>query len=113
MKPPSSAPAMPRSVVTMNPPGSFPGVSSLAMIPTTTPNTIHDKIPMSALLRLMASTASVSPRQTRGRPRAALPGGVLVVEQPPLALEAAAVTSEAAVGSDDAVARHHERDRVR
>src|SRR4026209_1796374 len=41
MKPPSSAPAIPSSIVTMMPPGSRPGITSLARAPTIRPNTIH------------------------------------------------------------------------
>src|SRR3712207_942029 len=47
MKPPSSAPAIPIRIVTMKPPGSRPGINSLAMMPTTSPNRIHDRIPIS------------------------------------------------------------------
>src|SRR5262245_29513446 len=41
MKPPSNAPAIPISIVTMMPPGSRPGITSLASAPTIKPNTIH------------------------------------------------------------------------
>ena len=41
MKPPITAPAMPSSIVTMNPPGSRPGISSLAIAPTIKPKTIQ------------------------------------------------------------------------
>src|SRR4026207_958470 len=44
MKPPTRAPAMPSSIVTMKPPGSLPGIKSLAMMPTTRPKTIHERI---------------------------------------------------------------------
>ena len=37
-------PTMPINIVTRKPPGSRPGVSSFAITPTTTPNTIHIKI---------------------------------------------------------------------
>ena len=48
-KPPSTAPTMPSSIVTMMPPGSFPGIRSLAIAPTTRPKTIHPRIPISHL----------------------------------------------------------------
>lgn len=41
---------MPSSVVRMNPPGSRPGVSSLAITPTTSPNRIQSTIDMIGLL---------------------------------------------------------------
>src|SRR5262249_60878650 len=44
MKPPSKAPAIPSKTVTMRPPGSRPGVTNLAIIPTTRPKRIHDRI---------------------------------------------------------------------
>src|SRR5438552_9548077 len=46
MNPPSNAPAMPSRTVTMKPPGSRPGIRSLAMIPTISPKKIHARIPI-------------------------------------------------------------------
>src|SRR2546430_12405892 len=40
-KPPTMAPAMPISIVTMMPPGSRPGMISLARPPAINPRTIH------------------------------------------------------------------------
>ena len=37
MKPASNAPATPSSIVMMKPPGSFPGINSFAIAPTTKP----------------------------------------------------------------------------
>src|SRR5580765_7341811 len=53
--PPSSAPAMPRRMVTMKPPGSRPGVTSFATTPTARPNTIHPR---------MAIAPSSKPQET-------------------------------------------------
>ncbi len=36
---------MPSSIVTMMPPGSFPGIKSLAITPTISPKTIHPRMP--------------------------------------------------------------------
>src|SRR3954468_10577557 len=44
-QPPSSAPAMPSSIVTMIPPGSRPGITSLASAPTIRPKIIHPITP--------------------------------------------------------------------
>src|SRR6476659_1211692 len=63
-KPPTNAPAMPSRIVTMKPPGSRPGVSSLAMTPITSPETIHDRIPMFCTL-LSGADASERPRMNR------------------------------------------------
>ena len=41
----ATAPAMPSSIVTMNPPGSRPGISSFAMAPTMTPKIIQPSTP--------------------------------------------------------------------
>src|ERR1051325_4118864 len=41
MNPPNSAPAMPSRMVIINPPGSRPGINSLAMTPTIKPKKIH------------------------------------------------------------------------
>src|SRR5688572_12270780 len=43
--PPRMAPTMPSSIVTMMPPGSFPGINSLAIAPTISPKTIHPRMP--------------------------------------------------------------------
>ena len=37
---------MPSTIVTMNPPGSRPGIRNLATIPTMRPNAIHPMTPM-------------------------------------------------------------------
>src|SRR5262245_31366845 len=57
MNPPSNAPATPSSTVTMNPPGSRPGVRSFATIPTSRPKTIQAMMPM-RLLRLIYGIGS-------------------------------------------------------
>src|SRR5262245_57888955 len=106
MKPPSSAPATPSSIVTMKPPGSRPGVKTFAIIPTTSPNTIHDRIPMSVLLAHRAWSAIGSPGQT-------VREDAFVAEQPPLAVESAAVARQRPVGADDAMAGHDDGDRIR
>src|SRR5205809_5460909 len=108
MNPPSSAPAMPSSIVIMNPPGSFPGVSSFAMMPTTSPNTIHDRIPMSMPPWPHGSLCKVFTNRLEQLRR----DDTFVDEKPAFAPEPAAVTGEAAVGSDDAMARHDQRDGV-
>src|SRR4051812_15077485 len=61
MKPPTMAPAMPNSIVMMKPPGSRPGVRSLAMKPTTNPNRIHARTDMLHPPG-QASVASEAPR---------------------------------------------------
>jgi len=43
--PPTKAPAIPSSMVTMQPPGSRPGMSSFAMTPATRPKITQDNIP--------------------------------------------------------------------
>src|SRR5258706_16151787 len=48
--PPTIAPAMPSNIVTIQPPGSRPGISSLAIAPATKPKMIHDRIPISCPL---------------------------------------------------------------
>src|SRR5215210_4957911 len=45
MNPPTKAPTMPSSIVIMQPPGSRPGMSSLAMIPAMRPKKIQATIP--------------------------------------------------------------------
>src|ERR687894_466106 len=45
-KPPTKAPAMPMSVVTISPPGSSPGRTSLASRPAISPTTIKARIPI-------------------------------------------------------------------
>ena len=54
-KPPSSAPTMPSTIVTMMPPGSRPGINSLAIAPTIKPKTIHPKMPISYLTMRVVS----------------------------------------------------------
>src|SRR5947207_1432022 len=49
--PPMRAPAMPSRIVTMNPPGSRPGMSSFAMTPTISPKTIQPSTPTIRHLR--------------------------------------------------------------
>ena len=44
--PPTNAPTIPSIVVTMNPPGSRPGMRSFPMIPTTKPKKIHPRMLM-------------------------------------------------------------------
>src|SRR5919112_5028822 len=55
MNPPTSAPAIPSSMVMMNPPGSFPGISNLAITPITRPNTIHDRTAIVTLPFLLSA----------------------------------------------------------
>src|SRR3989442_1925415 len=49
-QPPSIAPTMPSTIVRMIPPGSLPGMISLATSPTTRPNTIHSRMSIGELL---------------------------------------------------------------
>src|SRR4029079_12004863 len=44
--PPRNAPTMPMRIVTMIPPGSFPGMIALAIAPAIKPRTIHAIIPI-------------------------------------------------------------------
>lgn len=46
MKPPTTAPAIPKRMVTTTPPGSFPGMIHFAKNPAIRPKTIHDKMPI-------------------------------------------------------------------
>src|SRR5258707_15781866 len=46
MNPPMNAPTIPISIVTMMPPGSFPGMSALAIAPAIKPSTIQARIPI-------------------------------------------------------------------
>src|ERR1051325_9779808 len=46
MIPPRNAPTIPISIVTMMPPGSFPGMIALAIAPAIKPRTIHATIPI-------------------------------------------------------------------
>jgi hypothetical protein len=46
MNPPRNAPATPRHIVIMIPPGSLPGIMNFAIIPTISPMIIHDRIPI-------------------------------------------------------------------
>src|SRR5574339_423204 len=48
-KPPSRAPTMPSTIVTMMPPGSRPGINSLAIAPTIKPKTIQPRMPIAHL----------------------------------------------------------------
>src|SRR5688572_20961012 len=63
MNPPTKAPATPRSIVTMHPPGSRPGISSFAIMPAISPKTIQLSTPNRLLLetpahlRLLCSSA--------------------------------------------------------
>ena len=50
INPPRKAPAIPSKIVTMNPPGSLPGMRNFARTPTINPITIQDRIPMAKLL---------------------------------------------------------------
>src|SRR5262245_63535246 len=107
MKPPSRAPAMPRRIVTMNPPGSLPGVTSFAMIPTISPKTIHDRIPMRSSFDRIDSLQG---RHQVLEERWAF--DAFMGEQPPFPVEAAAVSRELSVGSDDAMAGDDDGDGV-
>ncbi len=48
--PPSSAPALPNAMMMIDPPGSHPGIKSLATLPTTSPNRIQPNMCMAHLL---------------------------------------------------------------
>src|SRR5687768_14798554 len=121
MKPPNRAPAMPSRIVTMKPPGSRPGINSLAITPTTRPNRIHDRIPIRFLL-LQTVIASAKPTRMAEVPfpfeEAVSRRGLhleeysFVLEQPPFSLEAAAISNECARGSDDAVTGDHDGNRI-
>src|SRR3954467_3096493 len=101
MKPPRSAPAIPNSMVTMKPPGSRPGVTSFAIIPTTNPKTIHEIIPMPSILLAEVETA----RRVRGwHLEEVACEHAFVSQQPLLTVEPAAVSGQAPVAADDAVA---------
>src|SRR3954468_10570771 len=118
MNPPMSEPAIPSSIVTMKPPGSFPGIRSLAIKPTTRPNTIHDRIAIARppfVPRGVAMQACDHSRNGRVGARSILKErqpASLVFEQPAFALEATAVTREGAIRTDDAVARDDHGDGV-
>src|SRR6266536_5567560 len=45
-KPPTKEPAMPSRIVTIQPPGSFPGMRNFAIAPTMRPNNSHPRILM-------------------------------------------------------------------
>src|SRR3954449_3298553 len=103
MKPPMSEPAMPSRMVTMKPPGSLPGIRSLAMNPTTSPNTIHDRIaiahpPFFLGCVLCNQTTIGAPSSPPSHQRQAAP---FVFEKPALALETATIADEAATRSDN------------
>src|SRR5260370_12572252 len=49
-KPATTGPAMTSNIVTMMPPGSLPGITSLATAPTTNPTTNHQMMCMENLL---------------------------------------------------------------
>src|SRR5262245_2678012 len=69
MNPPTSAPTIPSSTVTMNPPGSRPGVSTFATIPTSRPNTIQTMIPMNSSLETDGlGSAKQAPDELGDRP---------------------------------------------
>jgi hypothetical protein len=46
MNPPAAAPTMPRTMVTIIPPGTLPGMRYLAMAPAIRPNSTHNRMPM-------------------------------------------------------------------
>ena len=46
MNPPKNAPATPRHIVIINPPGSLPGITNFAITPTISPMIIHDSKPI-------------------------------------------------------------------
>src|SRR6185436_14242985 len=108
MNPPSSAPAMPSSMVTMNPPGSRPGVTSFAITPTTRPKSIHDRIPIERPPLLCHD--GLQARHQLSEERAA--DDALMSQEPSLTVEAAAVAGQRAVRADDAVTGDDDRDRV-
>jgi hypothetical protein len=66
MNPPISAPAMPIRMVTIIPPGSRPGISSLAMTPTIKPKTIHPMIPNMFTALLASPHCNISARNSAG-----------------------------------------------
>src|SRR5687768_16085219 len=80
MKPPTKAPATPRSIVIMHPPGSRPGISSFAIIPAISPKTIQLSTPNRLLLvapahlRLSLQVDCTSMRPARGRSTASSTG---------------------------------------
>src|SRR6516164_5625112 len=49
-KPPTIAPAIPMRIVTMIPPGSFPGMMNFAIAPAMRPRKIQEKTPMLSFL---------------------------------------------------------------
>src|SRR5258708_17326826 len=111
MKPPSSAPAIPSSMVTTKPPGSRPGVSSFAIIPTTSPKTIQDRIPMADLPTPGGDPCKQQDLNRRSLEEASA-DDAFVLEQPLLAIEAAAIPREPAVRADHPVARDDHGDRI-
>src|SRR4029450_9293907 len=62
-KPPTSAPAMPNRMVTIHPPGSRPGMRSLATAPTINPKMIHPMIPMR--ISFLRAPLAVRPEQAQ------------------------------------------------
>src|SRR5262245_47780315 len=103
----SSEPAMPSRIVMMKPPGSRPGVISFAITPTIKPETIADRIPMRSSLLVSIHCKAVT-NFSEQRPRR----DAFMGEQPPLPVEAAAVSRELSVGSDDAMTGDDDGDRV-
>src|SRR5678816_43137 len=108
MNPPSKAPAMPSSMVMTNPPGSRPGVTSFAIIPTTRPKTIHASIPITVLLAPPGIRAN-----ERTSSEQAGADDAFMLEQPLLTVEAAAIPRQPAVRTDDSVARNDNGDGIR
>ena len=72
MSPPTTAPAIPSYIVTMMPPGSRPGITSLASAPTTRPITIHPITVMASPPAKRTDPASLAPGP-RPEPTAAHP----------------------------------------
>src|SRR3954470_13846588 len=117
MNPPMSEPAIPSSIVTMKPPGSFPGIRSLAIKPTTRPNTIHDRIaiarppfvPRGLAMQACDHAVTAEPARPSLEKRHA---ASFVSEQPAFPLEPTAVTGERAIRTDDAVAGNDDGDGI-
>src|SRR5438477_8551209 len=102
MKPPSRAPAIPKSIVTISPPGSRPGVNTFAIIPTTSPKAIHARIPMPSPSSIGRASASEETWTVYA----------FVLEQPPLPIESAAIACQLPVRADHPVARDDHGDRI-
>src|SRR5687767_9092730 len=93
-------------MVTMKPPGSRPGVTSFAIIPTTNPNTIQDRMPIELSSLLGGRCASRSPTKERPADHA------FVSQEPLLAVESATVARQRPIGPDDPMAGDDDGDGV-